>query len=323
MEADFLELHGRCPMCGSRSLSVDPLTGEVVCRRCGTVVRERLVDESGGEKLVEHSEWKGREHHGPPTSPARHDMGVSSMISREDRDAGGTALGAEVRAMMHRLRRWDERNRAHERADRNLIHALELVDTLAGKLSVPPAVIERAALIYRRALDRGLTRGRSVSALVAASLLAAIRELGIPRRISDVAAVAGMRRREVYAAYRLLRDEGIAGNAPAVQVPEDFVARVISAAGLPEAVARSALEIIREARDSRPDAITGRDPVGVAGAAVFVAAKLLGAGDNLTERSMAEALGITEVTVRKDVRNLGYRLDADGHAWVKMATDGA
>jgi len=125
-----------------------------------------------------------------------------------------------------------------------------------------------------------------------------------------------------YAAYRLLVDEGVAGNAPAVQAPEDFVARVVSAAGLPEAVARRALKMIREARDSRPDAITGRDPVGVAGAAVFVAAKLLGAGDNLTEHTMAEALGITEVTVRKDMRNLGYRLDADVHAWIKVSADG-
>ena len=314
---ELLRLNDRCPNCGARALLLDPGTGEVVCRRCGAVVRERLVDESGGESPVEHGEWKGHEHHGPPVTPARHDMGVSSVISREDRDAGGSALGAEVRSMMRRLRVWDWRNKVHGGADRNLARALELVETIAGKLGLPPAAAERAALVYRRARDGGLVRGHSVDVLAAASVLAAVRELGIPRRISDVAAAAGMRRREVYAAYRLLVDEGVAGNAPAVQVPEDFVARVASVAGLPEAAVRRALEIIREARESRPDAITGKDPVGLAGAAVFLAAKLLGAGDGPTEYQLASALGVTDVTLRNGVHALGYRFDRDARKWVK------
>ena len=300
---------------------MDPTTGEVVCRRCGTVVRERLVDETGGESPVEHGEWKGYDYHGPPATLTRHDMGLSSIIGYEDRDAGGAALKADVRAMMHRLRLWDERNRVHEGVDRNLVHALDLLEPISGKLSLPQVAAERAALIYRRARDRGLTRGRSVSALVAASLLVAVRELGIPRRISDVAAVAGLRRREVYATYRLLVDEGIAGTAWVPQVPEEFVPRVASVAGLPEAVARRALDMIREARASRPDAITGRDPLGLAAAAVFVAAKLLGAGDNLTQRALALALGITEVTIRNDIHRLGYRFDRDAHNWVKVTTN--
>jgi len=87
------------------------------------------------------------------------------------------------------------------------------------------------------------------------------------------------------------------------------------------ALARRALEIMREARDSRPDAIIGKDPVGAAGAAVYLAAKLLGAGDHLTETRLANALGITEMALRHDVHSLGYRLDRDTHTWVKMATN--
>jgi len=76
-----------------------------------------------------------------------------------------------------------------------------------------------------------------------------------------------------------------------------------------------------EARDSRPDAIIGKDPVGAAGAAVYLAAKLLGADDHLTETRLASALGITEMALRHDVHSLGYRLDRDTHAWVKMTTN--
>jgi len=306
-----LHLTIRCPNCGARALLLDPATGEVVCQRCGAVVRERIVDESGGERRAgDPGERAGRDHRGPPITLTRHDMGLSTVIAEEDRDASGAALGPEVRSLVHRLRLWDGR---HESWERDLIRALDMIATISAKLGLPQAAVERAALIYRRAREMGLLRGRASNPLVAASVLAATRELGIPRRIVDVAAAAGLRKHDVYRAYRLLRDAGIARVA-ATQAPEAFVARAASAAGLPEAVARRALGMIREARASRPGAIAGRDPVGLAGAAVYAAAKLTGAGDRLTQRDVALALGVTEATIRKGVHGLGYRFDREACA---------
>ena len=315
-----LHLTIRCPNCGARALLLDPATGEVVCQRCGAVVRERIVDESGGEKRAgDPGERAGRDHRGPPITLTRHDMGLSTVIAEEDRDASGAALGPEVRSLVHRLRLWDGR---HESWERDLIRALDMIATISAKLGLPQAAVERAALIYRRAREMDLLRGYSIPPFAAASVLAATRELGIPRRIVDVAAAAGLRKHDVYRAYRLLRDAGIARVA-ATQAPEAFVARAASAAGLPEAVARRALGMIREARASRPGAIAGRDPVGLAGAAVYAAAKLTGAGDRLTQRDVALALGVTEATIRKGVHGLGYRFDREARAWVKVAEVGA
>ena len=317
-----LHLTIRCPNCGARALLLDPATGEVVCQRCGAVVRERIADESGGEKRAgDPGERAGRDHRGPPITLTRHDMGLSTVIAEEDRDASGAALGPEVRSLVHRLRLWDGRAQ-RESAGGDLMSALDLLDIISGKLGLPRAAAERAAMMYRRAREMGLLRGRASNPLVAASVLAATRELGIPRRIVDVAAAAGLRKHDVYRAYRLLRDAGIARVA-ATQAPEAFVARAASAAGLPEAVARRALGMIREARASRPGAIAGRDPVGLAGAAVYAAAKLTGAGDRLTQRDVALALGVTEATIRKGVHGLGYRFDREARAWVKVAEVGA
>ncbi|MFP3137864.1 MAG: TFIIB-type zinc ribbon-containing protein [Nitrososphaeria archaeon] len=301
-----LQLAIRCPNCGARALLLDPATGEVVCARCGAVVRERVVDESGGEKLAgDVEERAGRDHRGPPITAMRHDLGLSSVISEEDRDASGAALSPEARAMMRRLRLWDGR---HESWERDLMRALDLIATLAGRLSLPEAAAERAALILRRAQEAGLLVGRAIPPFTAASVLAATRELGIPRRIVDVAAAAGLGKSDVYHAYGLLWDAGMVEVA-AVQSPESFVARVASAAGLPEAVARRALELLRELRASRPDAAAGRDPVGLAAAAVYVAAKLACADSHLTQRDLAGVTGVTEVTIRHGIRALGYRCD--------------
>ena len=301
-----LQLATRCPSCGARALLLDPITGEVVCARCGAVVRERIVDESGGERRAgDLEERAGREHRGPPTTLTRHDLGLSSVISEEERDASGAALSPEVRAMMRRLRLWDGR---HESWERDLIRALDMIATISAKLGLPQAAVERAALIYRRAREMDLLRGYSIPPFAAASVLAATRELGIPRRIIDVAAAAGLGKREIYHAYSLLREAGVV-EAVAAQAPESFVARVASAAGLPEAVARRALELLRGLRASRPGAAAGRDPVGLAAAAVYVAAKLACADSRLTQRDLAEATGVTEVTIRHGIRALGYRCD--------------
>jgi transcription initiation factor TFIIB len=306
-----LQLATRCPNCGARALLLDPATGEVVCARCGAVVRERIADESGGERLAgDVEERAGREHRGPPITLTRHDMGLSTVISEEDRDASGAALSPEVRAMMRRLRLWDGR---HESWERDLMRALDMIAMLAGRLGLPGAAAERAALILRRAQEAGLLIGRAIPPFAAASVLAATRELGIPRRIADVAAAAGLGKSDVYHAYSLLREAGVV-EAAAVQSPEAFVARVASAAGLPEAVARRALELLRELRASRPGAIAGRDPVGLAGAAVYAAAKLTGAGDCLTQRDVALALGVTEATIRKGAHELGCRFDREARA---------
>jgi transcription initiation factor TFIIB len=301
-----LQLAIRCPSCGARALLLDPITGEVVCARCGAVVRERVADESGGERRAgDLEERAGREHRGPPTTFTRHDLGLSTVISEEDRDASGAALSPEVRAMMRRLRLWDGR---HESRERDLMRALDLIATISAKLGLPQAAVERAALIYRRAREMDLLRGYSIPPFAAASVLAAVRELGIPRRIADVAAAAGLRKHEVYRAYSLLWEVGIARVA-ATQSPEAFVARAASAAGLPEAVARRALELLRGLEASRPDVTAGRDPVGLAAAAVYVAAKLACAGSRLTQRDLAEVTGVTEVTIRHGIRALGYRCD--------------
>jgi hypothetical protein len=66
------------------------------------------------------------------------------VIGYEDRDAGGVALSADVRAMMHRPRRWDERNRAYRSVDKNLVQALDRLGTISGRLSLPQVAAERA-----------------------------------------------------------------------------------------------------------------------------------------------------------------------------------
>ncbi len=75
---------------------------------------------------------------------------------------------------MDRVRIWDKRSQAANSFDRNLRQAFNEMKMFAEKLAVRDEVIERAAYIYRKAVERGVTRGRSIIQISAAALYAAI-----------------------------------------------------------------------------------------------------------------------------------------------------
>src|SRR2546428_9447193 len=115
-------------------------------------------------------------------------MGLATIIGRDDRDAMGRSITGSMRSTVDRRRIWDNRSQVNQSEDRNLRQAFRELDRLADKLTVPEAGKERAAYIYRKALERGLIRGRSISSLIAASLYAAFRDTDTPPRLKDLAA---------------------------------------------------------------------------------------------------------------------------------------
>jgi transcription initiation factor TFIIB len=87
---------------------------------------------------------------------------------------------------MNRLRTWDFRTQTNTSTDKNLRQAFSELDRLRDKLELPDSVIEKTAYIYRKVQERGLLRGRSIPAVLAAAIYIACRELGFPRILKDI-----------------------------------------------------------------------------------------------------------------------------------------
>ncbi len=288
----------RCPRCGKGPMVVDTSGGELFCSNCGYVVKEK-IEEIGPEwRAFSKEEKDDRSRTGVPSSLAMHDMGLATVIGVEDRDASGKSLPASMKATIERLRTWDGRSQVHEPVDRNLRQAFSELDRLADKLNVSDAVIEKAAYVYRKALERGLVRGRSISALIAASLYAACRDTETPRTLKDVSGVSNVKKKDIARCYRLLLRE-MDLRMPVVD-PTKCVSRIASKAGLTERTKRRALEILKKAEETRTSA--GKDPMGLAAAALYVACVM--ENENKTQKDVAEAAGVTEVTIRNRYKGL-------------------
>jgi transcription initiation factor TFIIB len=59
---------------------------------------------------------------GSPTSLAVHDMGLSTVIGRANRDAGGQIFDVSMRSTIERLRTWDSRIEISDRLFNISIH---------------------------------------------------------------------------------------------------------------------------------------------------------------------------------------------------------
>ncbi len=288
----------KCPRCGKGPMVVDNAGGELVCSSCGFVVKEK-IEETGPEwRAFSKEEKDDRSRGGIPTSIAMHDMGLATVIGAVNKDASGKSLSGSMKATVERLRTWDSRSQVHEPQDRNLRQAFSELDRLSDKLSVSDAVVEKAAYIYRKALERGLVRGRSISAIIAASLYAACRDRETPRTLKDLANVSNVKKKDIARCYRLLLKE-MDIKMPVVD-PTKCVSRIASRAQLSERTKRRALEILKKAEEARISA--GKDPMGLAAAALYVSCTL--EGEDKTQRDVAEAAGVTEVTIRNRYKGL-------------------
>ena len=106
------------------------------------------------------------------------------------------------------------------------------MDKLKDKLSLTDAVIEKAAYIYRKAIEKKLVKGRSIQGLVAACVYAACRDTETPRTLDNVADGINIRRKDVARCYRLVFRE-LDLKVP-VADPINGIPRIASIAGLGE-----------------------------------------------------------------------------------------
>src|SRR5574337_2188962 len=288
----------RCPRCNRGPMVIDSSGGELACSNCGFVIKEKIEEVGPEWRAFSKEEKDDRSRGGIPTSIAMHDMGLATVIGGVNKDASGKSLSASMKATVERLRTWDSRSQVHEPVDRHLRQAFSELDRLKDKLALSDAVIEKTAYIYRKALDKGLVRGRSIPGLVAAALYAACRDTETPRTLTDVANGINIKRKDVARCYRLLLRE-LDLKMPVVD-PIKCVARIASKAGLSEKTKRRALQILKDAAEIEISA--GKDPMGLAAAALYLSCVMN--GENKTQKDVAQAAGVTEVTIRNRYKGL-------------------
>jgi transcription initiation factor TFIIB len=296
-----LNVNGKCSRCKGLMLT-DGTTGERYCESCGFVIVERLEDVRPERRsfLDDHDNTSRT---GAPSSLAIHDRGLATMIGYVNKDSTGKMLSVSMKQNINRLRIWDGRSQTQENTDKNLKQAFMELGKLKDKLTLPDAVVEKTAHIYRKAMAKKLVRGRSIPSVLAAATYAACRDAGMPRTLNDVSDALNIKRKDISKNYRMLVNE-LNLRMPLVD-SISCMSKIASRVGVGEKVTRYALEILRKANSMEITA--GKDPTGLAAAALYISCVKYNV--KISQREISIASGVTEVTIRNRHRGLRESLD--------------
>ena len=293
--------------CGGSSLLRDNEAGELVCRGCGLVASDTLVDLGPEWSAFTQDEDKKRSRAGAPISWAFYDKGLSTVIGWQSRDAAGRKMGAEAQARLFRLRRWHQRSRASGSLERNLAQAFGEMRRIGDLLSLPRSVLGTAAVNYRKAAHQGLVRGRTIKGLVVACVYMACRQCGVVMTLEDVGGAAGVSRKEAAGVYRFLLGR-LEPSVPQVD-PEGYISRIVNKLALSGETEKLAKVVLGQASEGKLTA--GRSPQGLAAACVYVSCLLC--GERRTQAEIAVEAQVTEVTIRNRYKELVNLLEYNIH----------
>ena len=302
-EKQKIEEIAQCPECGSSHLSKDYSRAELVCRNCGLVLDEDIIDHGPEWRAFDSEQREKRSRTGAPMTYTIHDKGLSTMIGWKNRDSYGKSIPTRNRAQIYRLRKWARRIRISNSTERSLAIAFSELDRMASGMGLPRTVRETAAMIYRKAALKKLVRGRSIEGVTTAALYAACRQCHVPRTLDEISNIAHISRKEIGRTYRYVSRE--LGLKMLPTSPEDYISRFCSELKLSGDVRVKTLEILQEA--AHQELTSGRGPTGMAAASLYIASVLC--GERRTQHEVADVAGVTEVTIRNRYKELTKKLD--------------
>ena len=277
-----------CPNCKANRnhLEVDDNRGELVCVNCGMVVEQNLIDLSAPTRRFSKDDPSvDNSHHGAPPSILFPDKGLTTTFNAWE----GKPTN---RLQNYILKRTNQQTVTNK--ERNLAVALGDLARIVSRMALSKAVHQEAARIYREAVDAKLIRGRSIEGVVAASLYAACRMCGLPRSLDEIADGTRTGRKEIARNWTTLRKRITRLKRAHPPRPEEFLERYANVLNLNIGTSQRANELLSSCFDGGVD--QGKNPIGIVAACLYIACTEC--DERRTQREIAKALCITEVTIR-------------------------
>jgi transcription initiation factor TFIIB len=274
----------RCILCKSEdSIITDFTNGQIACTNCGTVLDDRIIDET--------SEWRNFSSENPgssnsdpnrvggPINPYLDEINLSTTISTTKRNGI--------------LSKWQRRSLGS--GGRSLYRIFKRVDELASKLDLPQSIIEKTKDILMTVEKSNKLKGRSLESVIASVFFHACRLCNAPRTLKDLVQSLNLEKKDVSRCFNAIKgvislpqDTSIASNTTGL------VHNYCYKLGISTNIRTAAIEIAEEV--CKKEIVAGRNPATVATASIYYALKLFGEG-KLTKKDISEVSKTTENTI--------------------------
>ena len=282
----------RCPRCKSEnSIKTDFTYGQVVCTNCGTVLDERIIDET--------SEWRNFSSENPgsssndpnrvggPINPYMDEINLSTIIHTNSRNGV--------------LSKW--RHRSIGNGGRSLTRIFKRVEELAGKLDLQMSIIEKSKDLLVLVEKEKKLKGRSLDCIIASVFFIACRRCNAPRTLKDLVQGLQLDKKDVSRCFNCIKTI-ISDNSQEHRIAINTVGLVQNYCNkleIKNVIKRAACEISEEV--CKQEIIAGRNPATVATASIFFALRLY-EEYSITKKDIAEQSKTTENTINSAYQEL-------------------
>jgi len=287
--------------CSKRNLITDIFSGEIFCGNCGTVIEEKL-DNNSDTQIYSLEDFMTKSHVGPKQSLSMYDKGMYSVIGKNT-DSTGKSLNTINKSRFNRLRVLDNRSKIKKSSQRTLLKSLTFLNGLKEKLGISDNTVEVACSLFRRAQKHNLTKGRISNSLMAAALYVSCRQTMTPRSLDDISHTGNISKKHLQKDVRILIDE-FSLNLPQYNIAS-FLSKLSSDMGICEKTKRYALKILADVEKLGSSA--GKNPIGQAAASLYLASMLM--GERVNQRKFCEISGVSTVTLRNRKNTIQKLLD--------------
>jgi len=151
-----MKINKSCPECGGFHLAHNEDKGEVVCKGCGLVIEDKMLNFGQEWREMNADDAAKKRRTGSSLSYTHADKGLGTTIGTKSDIYGLKKSGKDK---FFRLRKWQ--NNVASAIERNLQIALSEIQRLISVLQLGKSIEEEAARIYTMAAQKGIVKGRS------------------------------------------------------------------------------------------------------------------------------------------------------------------
>ncbi|KAJ1885418.1 transcription initiation factor IIB, partial [Coemansia sp. S17] len=143
-----------------------------------------------------------------------------------------------------------------------------------------------------------LQRGKNNDAIIAACIFLACRQDNAPRTFKEICALTKVDRKDIGRTFKFLKSK--LGAATGTTSSNDLIARFCANLNLDQDTRRITEILTRKAKDM--DNISGKSPVSIASACIYLSSHLMGCGRDA--KAISEIAGVGEATIKATYKTL-------------------
>ena len=182
--------------------------------------------------------------------------------------------------------------------DSNLKIAMRKFDVLKDQLGLSDVLYKKAIHLYKKINEKNIQKGKSIDIMIAAAIYVVCRNSKTTHTLNDIAEVTGIDKNSIARYYRIILIN-LNLQMPSSNIKQ-FVLRIVNDMGLSKKVKQHAITILHNAK--KRNYLAGKEPMGIAAAAVYLASKNI--GEKTSQQELAKTAMISDVTIRNSYKGL-------------------